>query len=402
MNIKEIEERSGLTRANVRYYEKEGLLSPGRRENGYRDYSEADQEPFVPCPWKRFLARMLDITLCELIFWFIWTVILKQVMGKGLGYDLLNAVAGMALMLVLEPLLLACLGTTPGKWIFGLYVSDQDGKKLSYSVGMRRTTKILIWGMGLQIPLFDIYRLYRSYKTYVNGRGLSWDREGDSQTEVFCQEKKTWKTAAGFILILAVVYGGRFTLMQYQLLPPNRGELTAEGFVENYNYYVSLLGKLTGTSPSVTSYLDQNGKYRERIPEANMVYIDFTEFEPPEWICKTEDGVIKEASFEINMQTTNAIAIDSYKTPITCAILALGGAWEDASVWNRKVYQLMKQTDEIGFGDFEFTECGIHVNCRMEYNGKKIPEGEKDAEWLWQVLEGINSFHIKFAAETVE
>ena len=35
MNIKEIEERSGLTRANIRYYEQEGLIAPVRRENKY-------------------------------------------------------------------------------------------------------------------------------------------------------------------------------------------------------------------------------------------------------------------------------------------------------------------------------------------------------------------------------
>ena len=37
MTIREIEERSGMTRANIRFYEQEGLLSPVRRENGYRD-----------------------------------------------------------------------------------------------------------------------------------------------------------------------------------------------------------------------------------------------------------------------------------------------------------------------------------------------------------------------------
>ena len=47
MNIKEIEERSGLTRANIRYYEQEGLLAPARRENKYRDYSEEDLETLV-------------------------------------------------------------------------------------------------------------------------------------------------------------------------------------------------------------------------------------------------------------------------------------------------------------------------------------------------------------------
>ena len=42
MTSKEMEERSGVPRANIRYYEAEGLLSPSRAKNGYRDYSEAD------------------------------------------------------------------------------------------------------------------------------------------------------------------------------------------------------------------------------------------------------------------------------------------------------------------------------------------------------------------------
>lgn len=42
MTIKDMEERSGLPRANIRYYETEGLLSPTRLPNGYRDYSEGD------------------------------------------------------------------------------------------------------------------------------------------------------------------------------------------------------------------------------------------------------------------------------------------------------------------------------------------------------------------------
>lgn len=44
MNIKEIENQSGMTRANIRFYEQEGLLFPQRQANGYRDYSEADLE----------------------------------------------------------------------------------------------------------------------------------------------------------------------------------------------------------------------------------------------------------------------------------------------------------------------------------------------------------------------
>ena len=42
MTIKEIEELSGMPRANIRFYEAEGLLRPDRDTNGYRNYSEED------------------------------------------------------------------------------------------------------------------------------------------------------------------------------------------------------------------------------------------------------------------------------------------------------------------------------------------------------------------------
>lgn len=42
MKINEAEQLLGITKANIRFYEKEGLISPSRNESGYRDYSEAD------------------------------------------------------------------------------------------------------------------------------------------------------------------------------------------------------------------------------------------------------------------------------------------------------------------------------------------------------------------------
>lgn len=42
MTIKEVEKKLNITRANIRFYEKEGLLEPKRCDNEYRDYSEDD------------------------------------------------------------------------------------------------------------------------------------------------------------------------------------------------------------------------------------------------------------------------------------------------------------------------------------------------------------------------
>ena len=57
MNIRQIEEQLGIPRANVRYYEKEGLLHPQRGENNYRNYSEEDVETLK----KIKLLRQLDM-----------------------------------------------------------------------------------------------------------------------------------------------------------------------------------------------------------------------------------------------------------------------------------------------------------------------------------------------------
>ena len=42
MNIATVAERSGLPAKTIRYYEDIGLIRPARRDNGYRDFAEAD------------------------------------------------------------------------------------------------------------------------------------------------------------------------------------------------------------------------------------------------------------------------------------------------------------------------------------------------------------------------
>lgn len=43
MKINEVEKIIGITKKNIRFYEKEGLIAPGRNsQNGYRDYSDED------------------------------------------------------------------------------------------------------------------------------------------------------------------------------------------------------------------------------------------------------------------------------------------------------------------------------------------------------------------------
>lgn len=59
MTIREIEEATGLPRANVRYYESLGLIHPARAANGYRDYRQEDLDTLL----KIKLLRQLDCSL---------------------------------------------------------------------------------------------------------------------------------------------------------------------------------------------------------------------------------------------------------------------------------------------------------------------------------------------------
>ena len=61
MTIKDVEERTGLSRSNVRFYEKEKLIEPSRNEsNGYRDYSENDVENIKKIAYLRTLGISIE------------------------------------------------------------------------------------------------------------------------------------------------------------------------------------------------------------------------------------------------------------------------------------------------------------------------------------------------------
>ena len=61
MTIKDVEERTGLARSNIRFYEKEKLIEPSRNEsNGYRDYSENDVENIKKIAYLRTLGISIE------------------------------------------------------------------------------------------------------------------------------------------------------------------------------------------------------------------------------------------------------------------------------------------------------------------------------------------------------
>lgn len=329
MNIAEAERRTGLTRANIRFYEKEGLLTPTRGENGYRDYTEDDVQtlrkimllrrlrlsvpdiraiesgekalpeaaagqldvlqgdireseqayamcraicedraewngldvdryqsivlpaddprekdriPPAGCPWRRFLARNVDAGLYGLL----WLMLSQWVfrinpenfiqITASLAWSAACAYVGWLLTFVFEPVLLHYWGTTPGKWIFGLSVRDEDGNKLSIRTAYARLWGVFGYGNCYALPFFDWYYNYKCYRA-CKEEELSWDLENGCSIVVREREVR-WYRVALYLLVLVLRAAAGYGIDLHAKLPPNRGELTLEQFVENCNDYL--------------------------------------------------------------------------------------------------------------------------------------------------------------------
>ena len=59
MKINEAEQIVGIAKKNIRFYEEQGLLRPGRnKENGYRIYSQADAQTLLKIKLLRQLRHV--------------------------------------------------------------------------------------------------------------------------------------------------------------------------------------------------------------------------------------------------------------------------------------------------------------------------------------------------------
>lgn len=332
MRINDLERRTGLDRATIRYYEKEGLITPTRQENGYRDYSDDDREqllkikllrqlgmsldkirslqqgsedfqsalteqlrvltnlrrtvdrsmevcrmmqsdnvtygtmnaehyiqelsrisaqsekPAVPKitdtfseqvprpwhPWRRFIARYLDLVLLSAIITFVQVTLLN----KGLQATILNPFS-LLMMLMMVPVEAVCcrlFSTTPGKWAMGITVDSSDGCHHSLRSAFTRAWRVYRYGMGFGIPIWILYKHYVAYRDYNNNFETEWDDESELTFKSF-----DWKryAAAALIVILPVTLNYASITISKQPLYRNT-DVNIEQFSEIYNYYWEL------------------------------------------------------------------------------------------------------------------------------------------------------------------
>jgi len=481
MTIKEMEERSGMTRANIRFYEAEELLSPKRGSNGYRDYSEEDLDtllrikllrtlhisleeikgvqqgerelsavldsqlerleqeqkelqyskevcramredhvsystlnakkylepmeesgpvsvpelkedaaPRAWIPWRRFFARSFDLAFYKML-WDCFVALGLKLPSVSLPltdnlFINVDAVISLILMIFLEPLFLRLFKTTPGKALFGIRVTDGEGNRLPYKVGLSRTCTALWRGMGFQVPIYSLVRLYKSYKDYADEYPLAWEYD----SELTVRDEKRWRCFAyvGAVLLLALAAAFSFRISQ---LPVHRAPLTVEEFCDNYNAYL----RYYGYDPRYR--LNSDGEWVERpaAPGVFSVYV-FGEQPQPDLTFTEENGVMTGVTMEFSMEDGNDdLWLSSRSMERAMFIRSFLLAQKEAGLFGEEVRRILNWIDNTPLESFTFSAYGVDVACEISYTGYEVVPFGSSEELM--PAEGERSFHLYFS-----
>ena len=464
MTIKELENKTGMTRANIRYYENEGLLHPRRLDNGYRDYSEEDARtlekikllrqigldidtirkvqsealtleqalftqltrlegdkvtleraaevcrelersgveyaaldpqpwlrqlelqagpapgvlPPAPaprperddtpracyCPWQRYFARMLDITLYSTVFDVLWLVLTRDrsiVLVTGiLGWFI--ELIGLAFALAVEPLWLHFWGWTPGKWLFGLKVRDEKGEKLTLAQGFRRSGGIIWEGYGLNIPFYGLWRFWKCRELGLDGRDCGWDAEEGYR---YTKEERRVHPAAAFALVALAAVAALFMGLKHTETPPNRGALTMEEYAENYNYYFR---QLVDQNSTTLPRLSENCRWLEPETPLDTAVISFDD---------TAVWAEPKITFTGGYVTAVTLRMESGDWIVSTgarelfALLALSGSVDGTDLFHYDLAGWVKTAEETlsPWEDAELDYRGLHISQQVDYSG---------------------------------
>lgn len=413
MTIKDVEERTGLPRASVRYYESEGLISPSRGENGYRDYSEADVEtllkvkllrelecslediralqagetaldtvlwgrlaalegdqarldrarvicqrlrsdgaeyatleperylrelppeppqPEIPdprfsCPWRRCFARSLDFLLCSLLWYFLQGLVLrKSILHMDTGGNILATAAALALMLLLEPLFLHFFRTTPGKWVFGLGLTRSDGSPLGYGEALRRTGRVLVFGLGLRIPIAGFITTAYAWHRNRNRREQLWEQWDEAYEDrasgQFWDSALRFRAVPLFLGAYVAVFFALAGLEFHVAQPPHREVRSSDQFVENYNH---ILRYLNAPQEPYRTLLPDGTWALYNDGQENVLTLELTEGYPPLFQFETGKDGLTAVFFSYEYASSESFLLRVPGEEMALALQALSG-----------------------------------------------------------------------------
>ncbi len=461
MTIREIEEATGLPRANVRYYESLGLIHPARATNGYRDYRQEDLDTLLKikllrqldcslediqaleqgtrsleqvlsevgaalekkdaqtqhalelcrqlradrpswdslqperylfwnpaistelppvrdasenlsyyCPWRRYFARTLDYALC-LTVWELFLCLVPRIniLNAPLWLDVLNAAVAMGLMCVLEAVFLHFFGTTPGKALFGLKLTRSDGSYFGFWDGLWRTSRVVLFGLGLMVPLVSLVTLILSFQRCRHQVSQPWVLDDESWSDPsggrtpFFEQRGSILRVVGYAGCYAAIIALALLGSLVAATPWHHGSLTAKEFADNYNHLLTY----ASAPGSPGEKLRADGRWYQTTHNAVVLHV--TGIEPPTYQLTEKDGQLTQVSFSISTSQPAPV----YELPSVYAVRTLHALLGERELLPGKALLTIDQElQQTVAGERTWTIDGWDITCRMDYSGYEV------------------------------
>lgn len=342
-------------------------------------------------PWRRYLARMLDISIYTLIWSTSLTFIFNvNIANQSSILSYFNTIIAIVAMLFLEPLLLKCFGTTFGKWIFGLYLKNENGSNLSYKEGYNRTWGVIASGLGYYIPIYQLVRMWKSYKKCSENELQPWDYK----LVYFIKDTKPYRGVV-FVIVHILMFGVIWIILTLGQLPVNRGDLTIAEFAENYNR----LSKYYGIETD--KYLNEKGQWAQDPFEQydGRISVEIFPSVLAEFEYITQNEHITSIRFELEIDNSGDW-LTSSNNQMILAILSFVGAQNEVGAFSDFRRYIPKLVTENSFADFEITQANIQTKCDVEFSGymkmnigNEILIPDDDAEPYYHLVFSMDAIH---------
>jgi uncharacterized RDD family membrane protein YckC len=203
----------------------EVALIPPPLPKAYMEASAgAKPKPYLA---RRFWARWTDLTIYSALWW------LGMYLG---GRDIGSAIGNLWLLIpmflpwfAIEAWLIHRFGKTPGKWLMGLKVSNEDGSPLALKESVWRSLRVMITGIGFGWGLLAILCQTMSWFTTRRLGKPIWDYLGNHKVEA--EPLKPMRIAA-----LVFVFVGAAQL-QMAVRGPHEEKIMVEQFPQYKEFF---------------------------------------------------------------------------------------------------------------------------------------------------------------------
>ncbi|UCC71526.1 MAG: RDD family protein [Gemmatimonadota bacterium] len=135
--------------------------------------SEAALADPGPHPWRRWFARIIDMTVAG----FALGIVVGIFAPSSTIFD--SSFAGTIFVLVFwmlaEPFVLVNFENTPGKALLNIHLKTAEGRSLKLDQAFRRSARVWFFGLAGGLPLISLFTMAASYSKLTREGITSWD-----------------------------------------------------------------------------------------------------------------------------------------------------------------------------------------------------------------------------------